>query len=324
MRVFAKPKVVVSQCLEFSACRYNGDKIKDEMIVGLQPFVEFIPVCPEIEIGLGTPREVIRLVVKGDETRLVQPKSGQDLTMEMTEFSRDFLTALEEVDGFLLKGRSPSCGITDAKVYSGIEKAPVVRTGSGLFTKHIKELVPDTILEDEGRLKNFVIREHFFTHIFTMAEFRELKTNQKTISGLMQFHAKNKYLFMAIHQDKMRQMGKSAANHAKRSVNEVYRDYELAMCDLFSRPPSAGSHINVCLHVFGYFSKQVTVGEKKHFNFVLEKYQQQKIPLSSVLTILRSWCYRFENQYLLSQTYFEPYPEALIAISDSGKGRNLS
>ncbi|PAM95776.1 cytoplasmic protein, partial [Flavobacterium sp. IR1] len=102
MRSFAKPRVVVSKCLEFEACRYNGEKIPDKLIEKLSPYVEFIPVCPEVEIGLGTPREVIRLVASGDEARLKQPETGRDLTELMEEYSNDFLSELEEVDGFIL------------------------------------------------------------------------------------------------------------------------------------------------------------------------------------------------------------------------------
>ncbi|WP_088105355.1 YbgA family protein [Halalkalibacter urbisdiaboli] len=324
MRTFIKPKIVVSKCLEFSACRYNGDKINDDIIANLQPFVYFIPVCPEVEIGLGTPRDVIRLVANGEESRLVQPKTGHDLTESMTEFSNEFLGSLDDIDGFILKGRSPSCGISDAKVYSGLEKAPVVRTESGVFTKAIKNSYPNILLEDEGRLKNFIIREHYFTYLFTIAEFRELKEKNKTIAALMQFQARNKYLFMAMHLDKMRNMGKIVANHEKKSLEDVFTQYEEELILLFAKPPNADAHINVCQHVFGYFSKQLTLPEKEHFHSMLERFQQRKSPLSSVLSILRSWCYRFDNQYLLRQTYFEPYPEELIAISDSGKGRNLS
>ncbi|MDT8859920.1 DUF523 and DUF1722 domain-containing protein [Alkalihalobacillus sp. MEB130] len=323
MRTFAKPKVVVSKCMEFAACRYNGDKINDPTVARLADYVEFIPVCPEVEIGLGTPREVIRLVSDGDESKLVQPKTRADLTEQMNEFAHEFLGGLEEVDGFLLKNRSPTCGVSDAKVYSGLEKSPVVRTESGLFANRIQQLFPLMPLEDEGRLRNFLLREHFFTHLFTISDFRKVK-NQESITELMLFHAKNKYLFMAYHQENVKRLGRIVANHAHLAIEKVIQQYENALHDLFHTPAKVTSHINVCQHVFGYFSDQLSKAEKQHFDEMLEQYRNQKIPLSSVLAILHSWCHRFENEYLLKQTYFEPYPVGLIAISDSGKGRALS
>lgn len=133
MRQFAKPIIVVSKCLEFDACRYNGEMVPDLTIRNLQPFVTFIPVCPEVEIGLGTPRETIRIVEKNGANRLVQPSIREDVTEKMNEFSNAFLQTLPEVDGFILKNRSPSCGTRDVKIYSGFEKGPVKGKGTGLF-----------------------------------------------------------------------------------------------------------------------------------------------------------------------------------------------
>lgn len=133
MRQFAKPTIVVSKCLEFDACRYNGEMIPDVTIRNLQPFVTFIPVCPEVEIGLGTPRETIRIVEENGLNRLVQPSTREDVTEKMEQFSNDFLQTLSDVDGFILKNRSPSCGTRDVKIYSSFEKAPAKGKGPGLF-----------------------------------------------------------------------------------------------------------------------------------------------------------------------------------------------
>ncbi|ARK30399.1 YbgA family protein [Halalkalibacter krulwichiae] len=323
MRVFATPKVIVSKCMEFEACRYNGGKINEALIAKLGEYVDFIPVCPEVEIGLETPREAIRLVTDGEATQLIQPKSQLNLTEQMKGFAQEFLANRKEVDGFVLKSRSPSCAITDAKVYANVEKSPVIRTGSGMFTERVLALFPFLPIEDEGRLKNFILREHFFTHLFTVADFRIVKQSRK-INELINFHAKNKYLFMACNQEKVRELGRVIGNHSGEQMERVFQVYEKGLYELFSIPIKATSHINVCQHVFGYFSKYLTIAERTHFIQLLEQYREKKIPLSSLIGILRSWCYRFENKYLLNQTYFEPYPEGLIAISDSGKGRAFS
>ncbi len=133
MRQFAKPTIVVSKCLEFDACRYNGEMIPDVTIRNLRPFVTFIPVCPEVEIGLGIPRETIRIVEENGVNTLVQPSTREDVTEKMEQFSNGFLQTISDVDGFILKNRSPSCGTRDVKIYSGFEKAPAKGKGPGLF-----------------------------------------------------------------------------------------------------------------------------------------------------------------------------------------------
>ncbi|MBM6617562.1 YbgA family protein [Bacillus suaedaesalsae] len=324
MPEFVKPVVVVSKCLEFDKCRYNGDVIHDPVVKRLQAHVKFIPVCPEVGIGLGTPRETIRIVEEDGITKLKQPSTQKDLTQDMYEFSNRFLDNIQEIDGFIMKGKSPTCGMKDVKVYSGIEKAPVIGKTSGLFAQSIIDRYPSLAIEDEGRLQNFSIREHFFTKLFTYANFRNIKENKPTIQSLLQFHSKNKYLFMGYNQTAQKELGRIVANHDHKEINEVFTLYEGQLFRLFARKPRDASNINVCQHIMGYFKKELSQKEKDFFQSMLEKYREQKVPLSSVTSILKSWVIRFENEYLLSQSYFEPYPEELIEISDSGKGRAYS
>lgn len=324
MTKFVKPVVVVSKCLEFEQCRYNGDVIHDPVVKRLQSYVKFIPVCPEVAIGLGIPRETIRIVEEDGVRTLKQPSTGKDLTDEMQEFSTRFLTSIKEVDGFILKGKSPTCGMKDVKVYSGLEKSPVIGKTSGFFAQAIIEKYPSIAVEDEGRLQNFSIREHFFTKLFTYANFRDIKDNNPTIQSLLQFHSKNKYLFMGYNQSAQKELGRIVANHEHKEMDEVYSLYEQQLFRLFAKKPRDASNINVCQHIAGYFKKELSRKEKDFFESMLEKYREQKVPLSSVTSILKSWVIRFDNDYLLNQTYFEPYPEELIEISDSGKGRAYS
>ena len=148
-----KPVVVVSKCLGFDACRYNGDIIEEEFLKRLEPFVRFVPVCPEMEIGLGTPREPVRIVNGNGELKLLQPATGLDLTERMRAFSSTFLASLKEVDGFILKSRSPSCGPAEVKVYKSTERGAPVAWSSGLFAGAVLEKFPGLAVEDEGRLK---------------------------------------------------------------------------------------------------------------------------------------------------------------------------
>ncbi|MDP7978590.1 YbgA family protein [Bacillus sp. WLY-B-L8] len=321
MRQFVKPTVVVSKCLEFEACRYNGDKLSDATVRNLQPYVEFIPVCPEVEIGLGIPRETIRIVEHDGTQKLVQPSTGADLTEKMQQFSDLFLSSLPDVDGFILKNRSPSCGTRDVKIYAGLEKAPTKGKGAGLFGSAVLARFSHLAIEEEGRLSNFIIREHFLTQLFTLAHFKTLKKN-KNMKVLVEFQSNHKYLFMAYNQTKQKELGRIIANKEKHSIDEVFAKYEEILYVLLNRTPRYTSNINVCQHILGYFKNKLKKEEKDHFLSLLSKYAEKKIPLSSLLTVLKSWAIRFEETYLLRQTYFEPYPEMLVEITDSGKGRD--
>jgi uncharacterized protein YbgA (DUF1722 family)/uncharacterized protein YbbK (DUF523 family) len=325
MEQFARPRLVVSKCLEFAKCRYNGDVISDPVIKRLQSFVDFTPVCPEVEIGLGIPRESIRIVEIEGVRQLVQPSTEEDFTTAMESFTSQFLTSLKDVDGFILKGKSPTCGIKDVKIYSGLSKAPVVAKGSGLFGKAVLEQFGSLGIEEEGRLSNFSIREHFLTKIFTYAAFREIKNQSALqINPLINFHSKNKYLFMAYNQSALKEMGRIVASHKKLPIEGIYQSYEVQLHRLFARKPRDQSNINVCQHIAGYFKQELSDKEKQFFTEMLDKYRNNKTPLSSVTSVLKSWVIRFEDEYLNNQTYFQPYPEELIEISDSGKGREYS
>ncbi|MBU9723230.1 MULTISPECIES: YbgA family protein [Bacillaceae] len=323
MNEWEKPVVVVSKCLGFDACRFNGDVIADKFIEKLAQLVTFIPVCPEVEIGLGTPRKPIRLVKEGRGFKLIQPETGADLTDKMAAFSDVFLAGLQNVDGFILKNRSPSCAINDAKLMAGVDKPHTVRKQGGIFGDKVKERFSHLAVEDEGRLKNFSIREHFLTKLFTIARFRHLK-EQHNYNDLLMFHTKNKYLFMAYDQLKLKELGRIVANHERRGSKELFALYGEKLYDILAEPTAFTAYINVLYHVMGYFSSYLSDGEKKYFIGLIEQYRHHTVPLSSPMGVLQSWVIRFNNAYLASQTIFNPYPEELIEITDSGKGRNFA
>jgi uncharacterized protein YbgA (DUF1722 family)/uncharacterized protein YbbK (DUF523 family) len=321
MSKFTTPQVIVSKCLGFDACRWNGMAIPDLFIKKLEPFVEFRTVCPEVEIGLGVPRNPIRVVKKGNAFRLMQPATGRDVTHSMISFSDGFLSLITEVDGFILKGRSPSCGIKDVKYYPGTEKSVAVEKGPGFFSRTVLERFPEIAVEDEGRLSNFRIREHFLTRIFSLAHWREVEKTL-SISELVNFHTDNKLFLMAYSQKELRLLGKIVANHDKKPIKDVVADYGHHFKQAIAKTSRNTSNINVIMHALGYFSEDLIKNEKRHFLGILDKYRQGAVPLSSPLSIIQSWISRFDQKYLARQTFFEPYPEELCEITDSGKGRD--
>ena len=164
-----KPKVVVSRCLGFAACRWNGAIIENRLVEYLGKYIEFLTVCPECEIGLGVPRQAIRMVQKGCGLALVQPASGADLTDKMVSFSRDFLDSLDPVNGFLLKSKSPSCGLAKVPVYVDPDDEQYLDKGSGFFARAVLKHFPDTPVEDEGCLDDLKRREKWLTAVFNRA-----------------------------------------------------------------------------------------------------------------------------------------------------------
>ena len=319
----ARPIVYVSKCLGFDKCRYNGITIYDEFVEKLKPHVDYVTVCPEVEIGLGIPRNPVRVVAHKDEKKLMQPATGKDVTPAMNDFCQTYLGQIDEVDGFLLKSRSPSCGIKDVKIYSRMEKSASIGKGAGFFGSAVMARFPKHPVEDEGRLRNFRIREHFLTQLFAYSKFRHTKKT-RSMGALVQFQAESKLLLMAYNQKELKILGQIVANQDKRPVDDVYNLYEDHFYNALCTPARYTSNINVLMHAMGHFSKDLTPQEKEYFLASLERYRDGKIPLSATLSILRSWIVRFENGYLNQQTFFEPYPEALVEITDSGKGRKLT
>lgn len=309
-RTFAKPVVVVSKCLEFEACRYNGERISSSFIERLKPHVRFRPVCPEVEIGLGTPRDPIRIHLQGKRKALYQPGTRKHLTQDMNAFAEKFLGSLEEVDGFILKAKSPSCAIDDAKIFPTSTSANHAALGAGLFAGAALERFGARAFADETDLNEPDARAGFLTKIFALAGFREVKM-QGSMNGLVRYHAENKLLFMACHQETMREMGRIAANHEKHAFSEAAARYEDALLRLLARTPSRASYVNALAHAVGHVSKKIGGEEKKRFLDALEEYREGRIPLDGPVNMLREWSKRFGSEYLEGQTIFEPYPRVL-------------
>ncbi|NPV59262.1 MAG: DUF1722 domain-containing protein [Actinobacteria bacterium] len=322
MRGDVKPAVVISRCLGFERCRWNGEVINDVFVDALKPFVSFHTVCPELEIGLGVPRDPIHIELRDGERSLVQPATGRDVSEDMRRFCRDFLSRLEAVDGFLLKARSPSCGSTDVKIHAPGGKSGAIDKGPGFFGEAVLAAYPYLPVETEGRLKNWRIREHYLTRLFTLARFR-VAVRGKSVRELVDFHASHKLLLMSYNQAALKRMGSLVANREGRSPEELARAYREELERALAKIPRLTSNINVLMHALGYFSKELGAREKAYFLDALERYRQGHIPLSALTSVVVSWMARFERPYLEQQAFFRPYPEELSFITDSGKGRDL-
>lgn len=308
-----KPIVVVSSCLEFEYVRYNGQIIKSKTVEKLKEFVEFIPVCPEVEIGLGVPRKPIRIIKnpKTKEKKLVQPLTGEDVTKKMSSFADKFLKNLKDVDGFILKEESPTSGLYSVKQYLGDSKSAAVVTGSGFFGEEIlKRFSQNCAIESEKRLNNQNLRELFFLKIFLFRDFKEVIKTRK-IKELQDFHARKKFLFLIYNQKNFREMGRIIANY-KNNFKEVVDAYSPLLFSSFKKQPTENQFISGLEHIFGYFKEKLTKDEKNHFLELIEEYRDLRIPLSVVLNLLKSYAIRYKDEYILNQTILQPFPKKLI------------
>ncbi|MFW9950605.1 MAG: YbgA family protein [Candidatus Thorarchaeota archaeon] len=325
MSEFVKPRVVVSKCIEFDYCRWNGNIINSPIVNIMKNYIDFTPICAEFEIGLGVPRYPVRIELNNNQLSMIQPKTNMDVTDKMNQFAHKFLDSLEEIDGFILKSDSPSCGVNNVKHYVKSNKNQVIvkERGSGLFAKAILERFPNYAVETEGRLRNFRIREHFLTKLYTIAAFREIK-KQISIHKLIEFHTKNKYLFMAYNQTEMRKMGRFIANQKDYPFKDVLSEYKKSLELLLTYPPIFTSNINVLMHMLGYFSKALSKEEKAFFLDELEKYRTGWIPLFVCTNLIKLWIRKFNEPYLRNQSFLDPFPQELMNfdLKDTWRGRD--
>lgn len=322
MREFIKPKVVISKCIEHGSCRYDGSMISSDFVKRVKKYIDFTTVCPEVEIGLSIPRESIRLIEVDDEKRLVASINGEECTEAMRNFVDDFCENRLDtsVHGAILKGRSPSCGIKDVKVYPSAGRvACLPKKTTGFFGGGLMDYDPYLALEDEGRLRNYDIRDHFLTRIYTMARFEDLYKSA-TMAKLVAFHSDHKYLLMAYHQTEQKLLGRIVANHDQLPLAEVMDQYGHHLKKALMKPLRKGRNTNMILHMFGYVSDYLSTEEKAFFLEQLSLYNQNKKPLSAIMTVLYGWVIRFDVVYLKNQHIFEPYPIEILDVMDSGKG----
>jgi len=305
-----KPKLVISACLKGEFVRYDGGTVRDPFVEKLLNYCQPISVCPEVSIGLGVPRAKVLIYWKDGSPRLFQPSTQRDLTEEIGRFSEEFLSGLPEVDGFLLKGKSPSCGVSNSTLsYKDPEGNVFSHRTKGLFAREVLERFKDLPVEDEKRLKNEHIRKHFLVRLFSLARLREFMETAQHISQLMDFHRKNKYLLMLHSQVKLKEMGRLVAN--SKNFQETLREYAKLFRLALKRSPSKGQWVNTLTHIFGHLSSRIKQKEKEHFFSLLEDFKKDLIEENVILELLKNWSFRFEEEYLQSQTLFEPYPRDL-------------
>lgn len=318
MDTWSKPVLLVSRCLGFEACRYNGAIIQNDFIDQLKQYCDLITVCPEKEIGLGIPRKPIRLVTKDNQIYLKQHETNLDVTDKMKQFASNWIEQQPIMNGAILKGRSPSCGVKNVKIYDELTGNPLPAHEKGLFVQSILQVRPDLLMEEEGRLIHQSIREHFLTRLFGNADFTEI-SKDPSLQKLLAFHTRYKLILMHYNQNQLKIMGRILADAKKNTLEVTFQTYKDHLNIAWGKPPRCQSVIHVLLHVLGYFKNQLSLKEKAYFLDLIEAYREAKIQLRVLTQVLETWILHYQIEYLSNQRFFNAYPKELISIENSGK-----
>ncbi|HET8647013.1 MAG TPA: DUF523 and DUF1722 domain-containing protein [Vicinamibacteria bacterium] len=308
-------RIGVSACLLGAAVRYDGGHKRDSFLMGtLDPFVEWVPVCPEVEVGLGTPRPSLRLERHGDEVRMVVPSQGKDLTAAMRAHAARRAAEMERLDlcGYVLKKDSPSCGMERVKVYAG---GAATRNGRGLYAQALMERLPDLPVEEEGRLGDARLRENFIRRVFAYHRLRGFFAGRWTVGGLVAFHATQKLSLMAHSAQAYASLGRLVARAKGMNRAQVARTYVHDTMTALSRPATARRHVNVLQHMLGYFSGALPPEQRAEMVTLIEDYRQGLVPLIVPLTLVKHHVRRLGVSYLLQQVYLEPHPKELLLLN---------
>jgi uncharacterized protein YbgA (DUF1722 family)/uncharacterized protein YbbK (DUF523 family) len=302
----------ISSCLLGNAVRWNsGHKMDRYLTRTLGQFVDYVPVCPEVEAGFGVPRESMRLVGDPEKPRLITFKTKTDQTDQMLRWARKRVKELEKEDlhGFIFKSDSPSSGMIRVKVYT--EKGMPVKKGVGMFAREFMAHFPLIPAEDDGRLHDPNIRENFIERIFALRRWRQTVDNGKKMGNLVDFHTRNKLLLLSHSPKHYKVMGKLVAEGKQISMKELYDQYETALMEALTLKTTPKKNLNVLQHLMGYFKKQLSKDEKQELLDVFDQYRQEFIPLVVPLTLINHFVRKYDQQYLKLQTYLNPHPVEL-------------
>ncbi len=308
-------KLGISACLLGENVRYDaGHKLDRYLRDTLGKYVQWVPVCPEVETGLGIPRESMRLEQADQGVRLVTRRTKTDHTNRMKTWARQRLDQLEseELCGYVFKSKSPSSGMARVKIYRP-EGGPAVATGSGIFAGMFMERFPLLPVEDEGRLHDPDLRENFIERVFAFARWKEVQRSGMTAGKLVDFHTRHKLLLMAHSPKHLRQLGEIVASLThQRHARGPFDPYIAPFLEALRLRATARKHTNVCYHIMGYFKKQLSADEKQELIEIIEQYHKGWAPLIVPLTLLGHYVRKYDQPYLKAQHYLDPHPAELM------------
>jgi uncharacterized protein YbgA (DUF1722 family)/uncharacterized protein YbbK (DUF523 family) len=305
--------VGVSACLLGQQVRYDGQHKLDRYVRDvLGEYFHYVPVCPEVECGLPTPREAMRLIGDVDNPRLVTNKTHIDHTERMLDYAKKRLDMLEKIDlhGFIFKKDSPSSGLFRVKVYN--DKGMAEKKGSGLFAGAFVKRFPNVPVEEEGRLNDPHLRENFIVRVFAHHRWKQFLQRDPSVGDLVEFHTREKLLMMAHSVEHYRSLGKITAQGGKIEKEALFSGFEKIFLKGLTYQATVKKNTNVLHHILGYFKKDLSPWEKQEVLSLVERYHAGQVPIIVPLTLLNHFINKYDKDYLKKQRYLNPHPKELM------------
>ena len=306
-------RIGISACLLGQGVRFDGGHKRDRFLTDvLGPFVEWVPVCPEVELGLGTPRETLRLVRSGDGVRMITTRTGIDHTDGMKSWARRRLDELarEDLCGYVLKKDSPSCGMERVKLFGTGGMAE--RQGRGLFAAALLERFPTLPVEEEGRLSDPRLRENFIERTFAYRRLKDLFDGRWSIGSLVRFHTSHKMSLLSHSTTAYQELGRLVARASELPKRELRGRYETMFMSTLSHMATTRRHTNVLMHMAGHLKKLLDADSRRELQETIDDYRRGLVPLVVPVTLIRHHVRRHGVEYLDGQVYLQPHPRELM------------
>ena len=308
----AKLLLGVSSCLLGNKVRFDAGHKEDSFLTKtLAEYVEFVPVCPEVDIGLGIPRETIRLEGDPRNPRLIAPKSGRDLTEAMQDYSERRVWELGPLNlhGYILKSKSPSCGMVHVRLYQGQAAS---KNGVGIYAAALLRRFPTLPVEEEGRLNDSVLRENFVERLFARRRWLDFIAAGPTPADLIRFHTRHKFALLAHSPELYRELGRQMATAGIADFPRLLEAYEQKFMETLKQKATPRKHSNVLYHLVGYLKRDLDSEDKQELTSVIEDYRNSLVPLIVPITLLKHHFRRHPDAWVMEQTYLDPYPAELM------------
>ncbi len=308
-----KIRIGVSSCLLGEQVRWDGGHKRDPFVVDLLGlYFEWVPVCPEVEAGMGVPRETVQLTGKPENPRMIGTRSGRDWTSVMNRYALRRVREISHLDlsGYIFKKRSPSCGVERVPVYPGPGKPPEL-SGRGLFAAALCRQMPWLPVEEEGRLNDPQLRENFITRIFAFHRLQQLQ-RRFTVGRLVEFHTRHKYLLLAHDPRAYAALGRLVAQAKKVPAGQLKKQYAEALMTALKRPATPARHQNVLQHMLGFLRGSVPDAARRDIETAIRDYRRGLVPLIVPVTLMQHYARREKITYLEDQIYLNPHPRELM------------
>ena len=308
----SRPKIAISACLLGHEVRYNGGhKASTLCRVALARHFDFAPICPEVAIGLGTPREPIRLVGDPAAPRAVGTVDRErDVTQALADYGQAMASSHNDIAGYIFMQQSPSCGVERVKVYQA-NGMPAEKSGRGIYANAFCSARPDLPAEEDGRLNDPVLRENFITRVYAYARWQTLLKAGLTRHAIISFHASYKYQLMANHPQQYRELWRMLGNMGKQDANLIGPQYFSQLMQALKKTATRRTHTNVLKHLSGYLRPALSADERSEIHQVIHQYREGIVPLVVPMTLLKHHFRRNPQPYIALQAYMQPHPEDL-------------